>query len=395
MKERELKMKLPIYMDCHSTTPLDRRVLDTMLPYLTTEYGNASSLDHTYGTTAANAVEEARARIASLINASPGEIIFTSGATESDNLALEGIARTNARQGRHIITCTIEHRAVLDTCKYLEGLGWSVTYVPVDITGRIDLEKLERSITDSTVLISVMFANNEIGTISPISEIGRISKERGVLFHTDAAQAVGHIPVDVNAMNIDLMSLSAHKVYGPKGIGALYVRRHDPRVKIEGLVRGGGHERGLRSGTLNVPGIVGMGKALEVAGREMKSEGERLRKWTTKMKDAFENRIPDSEQNGHPTYKLPHNLNMFIRGVESKALIQSLRSDVAISAGSACTTKDVEPSYVLLALGHSPERAHSSIRFGLGRHNTEEEIDFIIEAVQKSGLRLRNIRVHQ
>lgn len=387
-------LKLPIYMDCHATTPMDKRVFDAMLPYFTSEYGNASSIDHVFGTNAANAVEEGRERIASLINAKPEEIVFTSGATESDNLALEGIARANSKKGRHIITCTIEHRAVLDTCQYLEKLGWSITYLPVDITGRIDLKKLEESITSSTVLISIMFANNEVGTISPIAEIGRIAKERNVLFHTDAAQAVGHIPVDVIAQNIDLLSLSAHKIYGPKGVGALYVRRHNPRVKLESLLRGGGHERGLRSGTLNVPGIVGMGKALQLAGKEMVRESDRLSRWTSKMKDSFVERIKGAEQNGNPEHRLPHNLSMFFDGVESKALIQSLRADVAVSAGSACTTEDVKPSYVLLALGHDSQRAHSSIRFGLGRHNTDEEVDFVVGKVEKSVLRLRKIRLY-
>ena len=386
--------KLPIYMDYHATTPVDPRVLQSMLPYFTDEFGNASSSDHIYGNTAREAVEKAREQVAHLIKARPAEIVFTSGATESDNLALQGIARAYAHKGKHIITCKTEHKAVLDTCSYLEDLGWSVTYLPVDRYGLVDLEELKGAIRQETVLISIIFANNEIGTISPILEIGQIAKDNDVLFHTDAAQAIGHVPVDVNAMNIDLMSMSAHKIHGPKGIGALYMRRQSPRIKPSAMIHGGGHERGVRSGTLNVPSIIGMGRALEIAEKEMDKEGLRLTSWTAKMKSSFQNAIENVEQNGHPTMKLPHNLNMYFPGVESKALIQSLQSEVAISAGSACTTEQVEPSYVILALGHPPERAHSSIRFGIGRFNTEEEIDYVAEAVVRSTRHLHKIRVN-
>jgi cysteine desulfurase len=379
-------------MDNHATTPLDPRVLEAMMPYLTQDFGNPASTEHLYGATAADAVERSREQLAKTINASAHEIIITSGATEADNLAIQGTARARSAKGRHIITCTTEHKAVLDPLQYLESQGWAVTYVPVDSRGIIDLDRLESSITDDTNLISVMFANNEIGTIAPVAEIGRIAKKHGVLFHTDAAQAVGHIPVDVQELGIDLMSISAHKVYGPKGIGALYVRSHEPRVKLTPILLGGGQERGLRSGTLNVPAIVGMGKALEIAGREMNAEAQRLFSWTEKIRKFFESSA-DGELNGHLTQRLPHNLNMFFPGVESKALIQALRSKVSISSSSACTTDEVEPSHVILALGFGPERAHRSVRFGLGRLNTEEEVNFAMEAVGNMIGRLIRIRI--
>ncbi len=379
-------------MDNHATTQLDPRVLEAMLPYLTQDFGNPASTDHVYGAKAADAVERSREQLAKTINASAHEIIITSGATEADNLAIQGIARTRSAEGGHIITCTTEHKAVLDPLRYLASQGWVVTYVPVDSYGIIDLDRLESSITDRTILISVMFANNEIGTIAPMAEIGRIAKEHGVLFHTDAAQAVGHIPVDVQALRIDLMSISAHKAYGPKGVGALYVRSHNPRVKVAPILLGGGQERGLRSGTLNVPSIIGMGEAFEIARREMTQEADRLAGWTRKMRERFENSA-GAELNGHPFNRLPHNLNMYFPGVESKALIQSVRSQVAISASSACTTEEVEPSYVILALGYGPERAHSSIRFGLGRFNIEDEVNLVMQSVDTATNRLRSIGV--
>ncbi len=378
-------------MDHHATTPMDPRVLDAMMPHFTTEFGNPSSSDHLYGSKAAQVVELARDQVARTINAAPHEIIFTSGATESDNLALQGVARAYKSKGKHIITCTTEHKAVLDTCHFLEENGWSVTYVPVDQSGLVDLEKLSDSITRETVLISVMFANNEIGTIAPVVEIGRLARKHGVLFHTDAAQAVGHVPVDVQELQIDLMSISAHKVYGPKGVGALYIRSHKPRVKPAPILLGGGQERGVRSGTLNVPGIVGLGKALEIARKEMNLEAKRLRSWVQIMREAFES-YAGAEVNGHWESRIPHNLNMFFRDVESKALIQSVKSEVAISASSACTTEEVEPSHVILALGFGPERAHRSLRFGLGRFNTKEEVDFVIDAVISAARRIARIR---
>ena len=387
-----MTLRLPVYMDHHATTPVDPRVLDEMLPYFTDQFGNASSIDHIYGAKALEAVEESRERVAETINARPEEIIFTSGATEADNLALQGVAGAYASKGRHIITCTTEHKAILDTCKHLQELGWKVTYVPVDRYGTIDLVELENSITSETVLISVMLANNEVGTIAPAKEIREIAKEHGVLFHSDAAQAVGHIHVDVEEMGVDLMSMSAHKVYGPKGIGALYIRRHNPRVGLAPTTYGGGQERGLRSGTYNVPGIVGMGKAFEIAAKSIGEESRRLSAWTSKMKASFET-IDGAEQNGHPFNKLPHNLNTFFPGVESKALIQLLARHVAISAGSACTTEEVEPSHVILALGYSHERAHSSVRFGLGRFNTEEEVRYVIDSLMEAVKHLHKIKV--
>ena len=387
-----MSLKLPIYMDYHATTPLDPRVLNEMLPFFKEKFGNASSVDHPYGAVAHDAVERARERVARLIHAKPEEIIFTSGATEADNLALIGTAISYRGKGQHIITCTTEHKAVLDTCKYLEQFGWKVSYIPVNKLGEIDLERLNNAICPETVLISVMFANNEIGTIGSIREIGNIAKAKGIIFHTDAAQAVGHIPVDVEEMSIDLMSMSAHKINGPKGIGALYVRRHDPRVVLSSLIHGGGQERNLRSGTQNVPGIVGMGSALEIARKSLDREASLFMNWTSRMKSAF-NDISDAEQNGHPTNKLPHNLNMYFPKVESKALIQAVNKEVAISAGSACTSQEVEPSHVILSLGYPAERAHSSVRFGVGRFNTVDEVKFVIECVNKAISHIRKIGV--
>lgn len=376
-------------MDCHATTPVDRRVVEAMIPYFTNMYGNTASTDHSYGLQANKAVEDARTQISKVINCKAEEIIFTSGATESDNLALKGIAEKYKDKGNHIITCTTEHKAVLDTCAALEKQGIEVTYQPVDKFGKIDLKKLECSITDKTILVSIMAANNEVGTIAEISKIGSIAHKHNVLFHTDGAQAVGHIPIDVRSMNIDLMSFSAHKVYGPKGVGALYCRGVNPRVRPSPLIHGGGHERGIRSGTLNVPGIVGFGMALELASKEMIGENKRLRTWTAKMLDSFVDKMGEDiiSLNGHPTERLAHNLNVYIKGVENKAIITYIQPNVAISAGSACTTTLMEPSHVILALGYPSERAFSSIRLGLGRHNTAEEIsyatDVIVNAVNK------------
>lgn len=392
--EWEKQVKFPIYMDHHATTPVDNRVLESMIPYFNEVYANASSTDHRPGAAAAAAVESARSQVATTIGAREEEIVFTSGATESDNLAIQGVAMQLREKGKHIITCATEHKAVLDACEYLETQGWSITVLPVDSRGDVDLGDLESAIKPQTVLISLMLANNEIGTVLVAGEVGKIAKEHSVLFHTDAAQAVGHIPVDVNSINADLMSISAHKVYGPKGVGALFIRRHNPRVKLTPLIHGGGQEKGLRSGTLNVPGIVGLGKALEIAGKEMNSEGKRLSAWTTRMKNEFSELVERAEQNGHPTRRLPHNLNMYFPGIESKAVIQAVSSELAISAGSACTTNETKPSHVILALGYGPERAHSSIRFGLGRFNTEAEVNYAVERVIAVTSRLKKIRVN-
>ncbi len=374
----------PIYMDHHATTPVDPRVLEAMLPYFTECFGNAASIDHEYGAEAGQAVENARTQIAQLINSRPDEMIFTSGATEADNLAILGVAEQYESKGNHIITCVTEHHAVLDPCYYLQSKGWRVTYLPVDQYGLVDPDAVAKAITPQTVLISIMAANNEIGTIAPIAEIGKIARQHEVLFHTDATQAVGHIPIDVEAMNIDLLSLSAHKFYGPKGIGALYVRKRQPRVKLAAQMHGGGHERGMRSGTLNVTGIVGMGKAAEIAKSEMQAEGKRLQGLRDRLWEGLQANIAGIQLNGHPTQRLPHNLSIFIPGVESRALVVKLKHDVAISTGSACTTAKVEPSHVILALGFGEERAHRSVRFGLGRKNTEAEVDFVVKCLKVS-----------
>lgn len=394
LESQREKIKFPIYMDCHATTPVDKRVLEAMLPYFTEIYGNTASTDHSYGISANQATDAAREQIGNIINCKPEEIIFTSGATESDNLALQGVAERYEDKGDHIITCATEHKAVLDTCKHLEKMGKKVTYLPVDKFGKIDLVMLESSITDRTILISIMAANNEVGTIADLEKIGSIAHKKGVLFHTDAAQAVGHIPIDVDKMNIDLMSISGHKAYGPKGIGALYCRRLNPRVRPSPIIYGGGHERGIRSGTLNVPGIVGLGKALEIAAAEMDGEARRLKAWTNKMLKTFVNDLGEDKVslNGHPTERLPHNLNVYFKGVENKALIASVQSKVAISAGSACTTMLVEPSHVLAALGYPEERAYCSVRFGLGRFTTEEEVNYVLETIISAVRKLRKIR---
>ena len=383
-------MRLPVYLDHHATTPLDPRVLGEMMPYLTESYGNASSMDHSYGYEASMAVESSRERIARAVGAKPDEIIFTSGATESDNLALLGAMSRNGERGDHLITCSTEHKAVLETAEHLKNIGRQVTYLPVDQHGKIDLATLENAITDRTVLISVMVANNEIGTIQDIGKIGNIAHERGLLFHTDAAQAVGHIPVNVEKMNIDMMSISAHKMYGPKGAGAIYVRRMRPRVKINPIVHGGGQERGLRPGTLNVPAIVGFGKAIEIATQEMDAENARFRTWSRHMLERFEE--VGGKLNGHPEDRLPANLSVTFQGIEGKAIINSVSKKVALSAGSACITDTIEPSHVLLALGLSEEDTHSSIRVGMGRFNTEDEIHLAIDEITDACKHLVRIR---
>ena len=377
-----MAVKLPIYMDHHATTPVDPRVVEAMLPYFTEAFGNAASVDHLFGHTAQEAVEASRSSIARFINAGdPEEIIFTSGATESDNIALVGTAEAYGHKGNHIVTSAIEHSAVLDTLEYLAGRGFQTTLLPVDKYGMVDPSDVERAITGRTVLVSIMMANNEIGTIQPIREIGEITRRHGVFFHTDAAQAVGHIPVDVELLNVDLMSLTAHKAYGPKGIGALYTRKRRPRVKPAPVIHGGGHERGIRSGTLNVPGIVGFGRALQIASREMVDEGKRLREWVNWLFENLCEGIPGVEKNGHPIECLPHNLNVYIPGAESRALLLELRDTVALSTGSACTTARVEPSHVLIALGLGEERAYRSVRFGLGRFTTFKQVALVQSAV--------------
>jgi cysteine desulfurase len=373
------EIKFPIYLDHHATTPLDKRVLDEMMPYFTEKFGNASSLDHPFGYDASVAVEEAREKIANAIGARHDEIVFTSGATESDNIALLGTMQKYADRGNHLITCVTEHKAVLDTAKHLESLRKKVTYLPVNEFGEIDLKELEDSITDETVMISIMMANNEIGTIQDVKAIGEIAHKHNVIFHTDAAQAVGHIPVNVEEMSIDLMSFSAHKMYGPKGIGALYVRGVKPRVKPDGLFYGGGQERNIRSGTLNVPGIVGFGKAVEISQKEMDSENQRFSEWSGLMLEEFEK--IGGVLNGHPTNRLTHNLNVYFPGIEGKSIINSVSKEIAISAGSACTTQLVEPSHVLLALGLDEDTTHYAIRIGIGRFNNEEEIKFTLQKI--------------
>jgi cysteine desulfurase len=379
-------MKTPIYFDNHATTPTDPRVVDAMLPYFTQKFGNAASRNHSFGWEAEKAVDTARKQIADLIGATTKEIVFTSGATESDNLAIKGVAEMYAEKGNHIITAATEHKAVLDTCKKLEKHGYRVTYLPVKADGIVDLDMLREAITDKTILITLMYANNEIGVIQPVKEIGKIAHEKGVLFHTDGVQAVGKVPVNVIQDNIDLMSMSAHKIYGPKGVGALYVRRKSPRVQITAQMDGGGHERGMRSGTLNVPGIVGMGEACGICHKEMPEESKRLRHLRDKLRSTFERELDEVFINGSMEHRLPHNLNMSFAYVEGESLLMGI-NDVAVSSGSACTSATLEPSYVLKALGVGDDLAHTSIRFGLGRFNTEEEVDYVagrvIEVVRK------------
>lgn len=383
-------LKFPIYLDYHATTPVDERVLEAMLPYFREHFGNAASRNHSFGWVAEEAVEKARKQIAALINASPKEIVFTSGATESNNLALKGVAEMYAEKGDHIITAATEHKSVLDTCKRLEKRGFRVTYLPVRPDGLIDLDQLRDSITDRTILVSIMYGNNEIGTVQDIRTIGQICHEKGVLFHTDGTQAVGKIPVDVIADNIDLMSFTAHKMYGPKGVGALYVRRKNPRVQLTAQIDGGGHERGMRSGTLNVPGIVGFGKAAELCQQLMPEEMPRLQRLRDKLKDGILAQLDEVYINGTMERRLPHNLNMSFAYVEGESLLMGI-NDIAVSSGSACTSATLEPSYVLKALGAGDDLAHSSIRFGLGRFTTEEEIDYTIGKVVEVVKKLREL----
>jgi cysteine desulfurase len=380
-----------IYLDHNATTPVDPRVLGAMLPYFSEVFGNAASVDHDFGYEAKQAVDRAREQIAALINAHPDEIIFTSGATEADNLALLGVAERYADRGDHVITCVTEHKAILDTCARLETLGKNVTYLPVDQYGRVPLDDVRRAITPGTVLISIMAANNEIGTLAPLEEIGSAAAEHGILFHTDAAQAVGHIPIDVQRMNIHLMSMSAHKIYGPKGIGALYVRSSNPRVRLAPLIYGGGHERGMRSGTLSVPGIVGFGEALRIAKSEMRPDAERFRRWTAQMLEGLREALGNPQLNGHPAERLPNNLNVSLPGIQSKALIVELKG-VAIATGSACTSLSVEPSHVVRALGFGEERAHCAVRIGTGRGNTGEQIVSATARLAMAAVRLRQVR---
>jgi cysteine desulfurase len=383
-------MKIPIYMDYHATTPVDPRVLEAMLPYFTERFGNAASRNHAFGWAAEEAVEQARQHVADLIGANVKEVIFTSGATESNNLAIKGVAEMYREKGNHVITCVTEHKAVIDTCKKLEKQGARVTYLPVQKDGRIALDDLRAAITDKTILITIMAANNEIGVLQPVAEIGAIAKEKGILFHTDAVQAVGKVPFDVNAIKADLVSLSAHKMYGPKGVGALYVRRRNPRVLLAEQISGGGHERGMRSGTLNVPGIVGLGKAAEIAKAEMASEGERLRTLRDRLHAGLQRNLDEIYINGSMEHRLPHSLNVSFAYVEGESLLMGI-NDVAVSSGSACTSASLEPSYVLKALGAGDDLAHSSIRFGLGRFTTEEEVDYVVDRLTTVVRRLREM----
>ncbi len=384
-------MELPLYIDNHATTPVDPRVLEAMLPYLTEKFGNAASRNHSFGWEAEAAVDEARERIGRLIHASsPREIIFTSGATESDNLAIRGVAESYKEKGNHIITCVTEHKAVLDTCRALERQGYTATYLRVDPYGLIDPQQLRDAVTDKTILISIMAANNEIGTIHPIKEIGHLAKEKGIIFHSDATQAVGRIPIDVEEVGIDLLSMSAHKIYGPKGVGALYVRAKKPRVHLTPIIYGGGHERGMRAGTLNVPGIVGFGEACGIAQSELTEEAVRLTKLRERLREGIFSRLDDVYVNGHPTRRLPGNMNISFAYVEGESLLMALK-EIAVSSGSACTSANLEPSHVLRALGLEENLAHSALRFGLGRFNTEEEVDYVVHRVVQEVSRLREI----
>jgi cysteine desulfurase len=371
-------LKFPIYFDNHATTPVDRRVLDAMLPYFSEHFGNAASRNHKYGWEAEEAVEIARKQVADLIGASAKEIVFTSGATESDNLAVRGAAYMYREKGDHIITAVTEHKAIIDTCKRLEKDGFRVTYLPVRKDGIVDLDRLREAVTDKTTLITIMTANNEIGVLQPIGDIGAIAKERGVLFHTDAVQAAGKVPFDVNAANVHMASISAHKMYGPKGVGALYVRRRNPRVLLTPIIEGGGHERGMRSGTLNVPGIVGFGKAAELCRLEMTAEAARTRALRDRLNQKLHQNLDELYINGSMEHRLPGSLNISFAYVEGESLLMGI-NDVAVSSGSACTSASLEPSYVLKALGTGDELAHSSIRFGIGRFNTEEEVDYVAD----------------
>ena len=383
-------MKFPIFMDNHSTTPMDPRVLEAILPYFVEKFGNAASRNHQFGWEAEEAVENARKQIAKLIHCDAKELVFTSGATESDNLALKGAVEMYKEKGNHVITSMTEHRAVLDVCKALEKRGVEVTYLPVDKEGRVNPQDVRNAITEKTILISIMMANNEIGTINPIAEIGKIAKEKGVLFHCDATQGVGKVPVDVNQLAVDLMSFSGHKIYGPKGVGALYVRKKGPRVRIVPQIDGGGHERGMRSGTLPVPLIVGFGKAAELCEQEMPVESKRMAAMRDRLQAQIMEKLDECYLNGHPTERLPNNLNISFAYVEGEALLMGVK-EIALSSGSACTSATLEPSYVLRALGVGSDLAHSSIRFGLGRFNTDEEVDYTAKRMVEAVTRLREM----
>ena len=383
-------LKLPIYLDHNATTPCDPGVLEVMMPFFTTSFGNAASRHHSFGWEAEEAVDHAREQVAKLIGAEPKEIIFTSGATEGDNLALKGVFEMYSGKGNHIITCNIEHKAVMDTCSYIESLGGEVTYLQVKNNGLIDLSELEAAIKSNTILISIMYANNEIGTIMPMKEICDIARKNKVLTFTDGTQAVGKIPIDVNEIGIDLMAFSAHKMYGPKGVGALYVRRKNPRVKLNAQIHGGGHEKGMRSGTLNVPGIVGLGKACEICQKEMDQEATRIARLRDKLQKGLLE-IEETYLNGDKDHRLPHVTNISFKNADGEGLMMSLNKNIALSTGSACTSASIEPSYVLKALGLEDELAHSTIRFGLGRYTTEEEIDYTIEQVSAAVSKLRQM----
>ncbi len=392
-------LKLPVYLDYNATTPCDPRVVEAMLPYFTQNFGNAASRSHSFGWQAEEAVEYAREQVARLIGSEPKEIVFTSGATEADNLALKGVFEMYAGKGNHIITSAIEHKAVLDTCRHLQKQGAEVTYLGVKANGLIDPQELEAAIKPTTILIALMYANNELGTLMPIKEIGAVAKKHGVLFFSDAAQAVGKIPVDVNADGVDLLSLSAHKMYGPKGVGALYVRRKAPRVRLTAQMDGGGHEKGLRSGTLNVPGIVGLGTAAELCGKEMQQDAKRLSLLRDKLETALL-ALNETYVNGDPKHRLPQVSNLSFRGVDGEGLLMGVNKEIALSSGSACTSASLEPSYVLKALGLDDDLAHSSLRFGLGRYTTEEEIDYTIERISAQVRQLRemyqhSVKIHQ
>ena len=382
--------KQPVYMDHQATTPVDPEVLEAMLPFFSREFGNAASRSHSFGWRAEEAVEKARESLASLIHAGPREIVFTSGATESDNLALFGVTEALGQKGKHIVTCRTEHKAVLDCCARLEKLGYEITYLPVDRHGLVSPADVLAAITERTVLVAIMAANNEVGTVHPVAEIGRIAKEKGVPFHCDAAQAVGKIPIDVEAMGIDLMAFSAHKIYGPKGVGALYVRKRHPRVRVAPQIHGGGHEKGLRSGTLNVPGIVGFGKACEIAGRVMPEESRRLAGLRDRLQERILSELDDVHLNGHPERRLPHSLNVSFACVEGESLMLAM-DGVAVSSGSACTSASLEPSYVLKAMGVTDELAQASLRFGLGRSNTAEQVEYVADRVVENVKRLRRL----
>lgn len=383
-------LKLPVYLDNNATTPMDPRVLETMIPYFTEHFGNAASRNHPFGWEAEEAVDYAREQVAKLIGADPKEIIFTSGATEGDNLGIKGVYEMYASKGNHIITAVTEHKAVLDTCKHIEKLGGDVTYLSVKEDGLIDLTELEAAIKPTTILIAIMYANNEVGVIQPVREISAIARKHGVLFFTDATQAAGKIPVDVNKDGIDLLTFSAHKMYGPKGVGALYVRRKNPRVKVTAQMDGGGHERGMRSGTLNVPGIAGFGKACELCRLDMEEDTKRISALRDKLENAL-TQIEESYVNGNREHRLPHVANISFKYVEGEGLMMGFNKNIALSSGSACTSASLEPSYVLKALGLGDDLAHSSLRFGLGRFTTEEQIDYTIEHVRNTVLKLREM----